>query len=192
MSKIKENELINIKQFAYLLTYNWFWFMLSILLCLFFAFITNRYTPEKFSTKTTLLVQSDNNTKNPIAQILYGDDQFSMQKNSLNDEILILQSYPLIYNTVTALGYEVQYLIQGDIKTVETYEWRPIDFVSKGDEKGYGLEIVIKIINDQEFILTSDQIEGGKFFFNEEFDFKNSKFSIRLNEKFNFHEGYEN
>lgn len=191
MSKIKENELINIKQFAYVLTYNWFWFMLSILLCLFFAFITNRYTPHEFSTKTTLLVQSDNNTKNPIAQILYGEDQFSMQ-NSLNDEILILQSYPLIYNTVTALGYEVQYLIQGDIKTVETYEWRPIDFVSKGDEKGYGLEIVIEIINDQEFILTSNQMEGGKFFFNEELDFRNSKFSIRLNEKFNFHEGYEN
>ncbi len=190
MSKIKENDLINIKQFAHVITYNWFWFMLSTVLCLFFAFIINRYTPELFSSQTTLLVQSENKMKNPVAEILYGGEQYSA-KSSLNDEILILESYPLIYKTITELGYDVNYLIQGDIKTVDTYDWRPIDFIQLNNVKGYGLEIVVEIVDEKEFILTSEQMEGGRFSFNEPLTYHGSEFSIRLNDLFSFDEEVE-
>lgn len=185
MQKIKQNDIINIKQFAYLLLNNWFWFLVSLIFCLFVVYIVNRYAPEEFALKTSLLVQSDNQMKNPVAEILYGEDQFAMS-NSLNDELLILQSYPLILNTVKELGFDISYYIQGDIKTVETYEWRPINFVPTNLKKGYGLDLTIEIINDQEFSLISSQIEDGHYTFGQEFTFLESTFKIEINPLFNF------
>ena len=40
----------------------------------------------------------------------------------------MIVSYPLVYKTVNDLGFNVEYYIQGNIKTAESYKYRPVTF----------------------------------------------------------------
>ena len=41
----KEADIINIKEIVYLFISNWFWFFISITICLFLAFLTSDVNP---------------------------------------------------------------------------------------------------------------------------------------------------
>ena len=91
----KEADIINIKEIVYLFISNWFWFFISITICLFLAFLINRYSHNSFQSSTRVLIQSDQKSPNSISKMLYDFDQFKPQ-TSLNDEMMIMKSYPLI------------------------------------------------------------------------------------------------
>ena len=149
----KEVDIINIKQFAHIFMRNWFWFFVSISFCLFLAFLINRYSHNSFQSSTRILIQSDQKSANSISKMLYDGDRFKLE-TSLNDEMMILKSYPLIYKTIEELEFDVVYYVIGDVIVAETYNYfAEVDFHTS--EKPFGLEFSVIPMSKKQFALSS-------------------------------------
>ena len=66
-----------------------------------------------------------------------------------------LKSYSLINQVIKELNFEINYSIIGNIRNVETFEWRPVDIHFLTDKRVYGSELVIEIKDDDHFLLKS-------------------------------------
>ena len=136
---------------------NWYWFIISIFFCFFISLLINRYVKETYSNNITIHL---NNNVNPLNSLIESDKFSSI---NFTDEISFISSYPTILKTVKALDFNISYFIEGDIKKVETYNWRPITFVPYNLESNYGLQLLIEVIdvnsfNDLNLILSPGDI----------------------------------
>ena len=77
--------------------------LLFILLCLPLFFSACK--KEKYSVFTTIEIRDDNNAQMGAENLLEGFELFS-GKNNLENQIIILQSYSLAEETITALGLD--------------------------------------------------------------------------------------
>ena len=179
----KEADIINIKEIVYLFISNWFWFFISITICLFLAFLINRYSHNSFQSSTRVLIQSDQKSPNSISKMLYDFDQFKLQ-TSLNDEMMIMKSYPLIHKTIKELNFDIVYSIIGDLLTTETYNYfAKVNFHTSA--KPYGLEFSVIPMSQNHFSLTSKILKDSIYSFGDTIIYKNTSFTINLNSNFN-------
>ena len=164
-NKINPNDhIIDFREFLYKVLNNWYYFLLSILLALIVAFGYTRYSNEMYEISTKVLInQKDNGSS--ASDMLY---QSLGKSNSLSieNEQSLFQSYPLIFQTISDLRFDISYFIIGDIKTSETFE-APIQViadlsVTQGltgfsfkvfviDENTYRIEDDVKGINTKQY-----------------------------------------
>ena len=185
----KEVDIINIKQFAHIFMRNWFWFFVSISFCLFLAFLINRYSHNSFQSSTRILIQSDQKSANSISKMLYDGDQFKLE-TSLNDEMMILKSYPLIYKTIEELEFDVLYYVIGDVIVAETYNYfAEVDFHTS--EKPFGLEFSVIPMSKKQFALSSKMLKDTIYSFGDRIAYNNTSFSVNLNSDFHLEKNIE-
>ena len=153
MSKFQQEDFFSVYKIIHVLRENWYWFVINLFLFLFVALLFNRYYNESYFNNLTIHIQSNENNLNPLSDFI---DDPTLSNINFTDEISFLSSYPLIYKTLDELNFNISYFIQGDIKTVETYNFRPITFVPYNLEKNYGLKAVIKVIDKKHFSISID------------------------------------
>ena len=111
--------VIDFRGFLYKILNNWFYFFLSIILASVVAFAYARYAHEYYKSSTKVYIQSENESSS-ASDILYNN--LSVRDNgSLIDERQLFLSYPLVFQTVSDLRFDVSYYIVGDIKTSESF-----------------------------------------------------------------------
>ncbi len=183
MGDFKDQEYFSINKLIFLVSKNWFWFLIS--LCLFFviSLLINRYSQEVYTNNTTLHIASEDNMYNPISQAL-GQSNSSFSYTNFTDEILFISSYPIIYSTVESLNFDIEYFIKGKLKTVETYNWKPITFVPNNLSEHYGLELTVEILNKKEFRLYNYEVDDNIFSFGDVIELGEGSFSILLSENY--------
>ena len=79
----------------------------------------------------------------------------------------MITSYPLIYKTINDLNLNIEYFIQGNIKTAESYNYRPITFTSLNFNQNFGQEFMIKLLNKYQYSIESEKLEKPYEFDNE-------------------------
>ena len=129
MSKIKKNndlELLSIKQVFHLVKHNASNLLIGVSLLLFIAFLVNRYSNESHYLETKVFIKEPSSYSNPVSVLAYDLGQNRTEK-VINDEIMSLKSYSLINQVIKELNFEINYSIIGNIRNVETFEWRPVD-----------------------------------------------------------------
>src|SRR5215210_2397740 len=72
-------------------------FLVSVILCLFLAYLYNTYTPPIYMVKTSVMVK-ESDTRNPDIRELLSEQKLGVQgtEKNLADEIALLKSYPFI------------------------------------------------------------------------------------------------
>ena len=119
MKKKNTDELIDIRKFLFTVLNNWYFFLLSILICVGSSYIINRYSKDVFSVSSTVLIED--NLKGVVedpSQMLFNNEIFVPAQN-MNNQMILLKSYNLTKKTVQDLNFDVSYFCKGDIKTVE-------------------------------------------------------------------------
>ncbi|RZJ87519.1 MAG: capsular biosynthesis protein, partial [Hymenobacter sp.] len=98
----------------------WYWFALSIGLCLGVAYAYLKYyaVPE-YAIISTLLIKEDGG-ESPMSSESFDLNLFASSKN-LNNEIEVLESTSLMERVVTALGLTTTYHQVGRFRNVELY-----------------------------------------------------------------------
>ncbi len=178
----KDADIINIKQFTYMFLRNWFWFFISISFSLFLVFLINRYSHNSFQSSTRVLIQSDKKSANSISKMLYETDQFKLE-TSLNDEMMILKSYPLIYKAIEELEFDIVYYLIGDVIIAETYNYfAKVDF--QNNLKPHGLEFSIFPLSQNQFSLSSNMLKDSIYSFGDIIRYNNTSFTVNLNPTF--------
>ena len=169
------DNIINIRDFLFKIRSNWFYFFLSISLSILFAYGYTRYSQELFesSIKFKVYTKSDN-TSNIISE--YDDSELS----HIKDEIQIVSSYPIVYQTIKDLRFDISYFIVGNIKKTETYRTPIIVTVdTQITQNNPPRRFDVKILSNEKYIISDKQYKFG-----DEINIGNYYFTIDLNNKF--------
>ena len=77
----QSEETINVKEIIFKYSKYWYYFFLSIFLCLFGAYLYNRYSTPIYSASTTVLIRDDSNASLGAENLLEGLELFSGKKS---------------------------------------------------------------------------------------------------------------
>ena len=127
------DEIVDFKQFFFKLIQRWHLFLFS----LFFAFIIsygyNRYSVEYFKVETSILIEDENSIAT-ATDLLY--DKVNSKNKILENKELMIKSYPLIYNTLSELSFNIAYFIEGNtfdfITNATTQAWIIVIYLAIG------------------------------------------------------------
>ena len=98
----------DIRNFLKIFTRNYWIFLLCVLLSLTAAYFYNKYAPKKFSVVASILINENNKSPLSSPQDFMVNDLFGTRKN-INNELLVLQSKPVLVKTIQNLDLETTY-----------------------------------------------------------------------------------
>ncbi len=157
MEKIIENihdEPIDFRDLFVKYFRRWPFFIITVALALFVAFLHNKIKIPVYNVRTTLLISEDEN-RNDIrnADILSSFELFPITGNFEN-EIYILKSTPIIKSALSRLNFNTSYYIKHNLgyNDKELYELTPfIVSFDKEQVQPINMEFHIKFINEKQF-----------------------------------------
>ena len=120
-----EKNQVNVKALIAKMISNWYWFVLSIFICLSLSYLYLRYTAPTFITTAKVLIKSDKSAspgEDAIAQALGGQIGAS---SSLEGEAEILKTRHLMEQVVRELKSYITYYHQGQVRTLSMYKSSP-------------------------------------------------------------------
>ena len=97
--------------FKYL--YYWKFFIISIVFCLFCAFIFLRYSPKVYNTSAKIQVIDKKETS---LELPSASELLSNSKINLENKIEVLKSYPILEEVIKNINLQVSVIAIGDIK----------------------------------------------------------------------------
>ncbi|WP_327018502.1 GumC family protein [Croceibacter atlanticus] len=134
--------------------FQWKWFVLGVIITLTGAFLYLRYSTPIYQSTATILVKDEKKGEASILEDLSsGTPGFSSV--NVEDEIQILKSKNLMSGVVDDLNLTTQYLLEGNIKTVELYNSQPFDFTFIGQDslgnQGYSRQLEVEPISNSKY-----------------------------------------
>lgn len=151
MIKFGTDDLIPFRYFFKILKTKWHWFAFSIVFCLVIAQLINRYSNKIYSNSTTINLDYYSLEKKSIENMLYLNNQTS--QSLVTDKVVSLTSFSLVFETIEDLDFNIEYFVEGQIKTSEAYSIRPIIFEPITLSKNFGVEFYVDIINNNQYQL---------------------------------------
>ena len=103
---------------------NWYWFVISVALCLLCAGLYLRYTAPIFQRSATVLVKDSR--KGGSAEVTAFSDIMGLGRRSVDNEVYILQSRRLMEQVVNKLDLRTHYSTKGRIRTRDMYGCAPM------------------------------------------------------------------
>ncbi|MEG1699752.1 MAG: polysaccharide biosynthesis tyrosine autokinase [Alistipes sp.] len=140
---------------------NWYWFALSVAICIGAAYFYLAQTPEVFSRTATILVKDDR--KGGSTDIEAFSDLAGFQnRRSVDNEVFILQSRRLMMETVKRLQLTVGYTTNDHLRTRDLYGQSPVEVDFIDDNAGQSLSLELTPLDDNQIQLTdfSDKFIG--------------------------------
>ena len=150
----------------------WYWFLLSLVICLFIAYTYLRYTPNIYATqgKIKILDNSSNGFKMPS---MGGVSLFARPRVNLENEIEVLKSYLLNEKVVNDLDLSTKYIRIGYISEIILWNNAPFDIKWEMERDSLNLK---EVLFDIEFT------ENG-FYIRDEVNKENYPDVIKFDEK---------
>jgi len=125
----------------------WYWFAISIFICLFASYLYLRYTPQTYNVAARILISDDDSKKSEddlLNKALGG--QFGSASN-VQGESEILKTRHLMEKVVVTLKSYITYYHKGQVRSVNLYKDSPFKlniFTSPDSIRPTTLEVTIK------------------------------------------------
>lgn len=121
---------------------NWYWFVISVIVCVGCSYIYILRTPKIYSRTANILVKDSRKGGDTNLAALSDLAGLSQMRN-VDNEIYILQSRRLMTEVVKQLGLTVQYETKEGLRPQDLYGQNPIavDFINDNDRQGFRFEV---------------------------------------------------
>src|SRR5690554_274686 len=153
---IEEKEsTINLKEEILKYLVHWRWFVLSVFLALICAVLYIRFTPKSYNTATKILIKDEKS--NDLANQLSAFSEMSILgggKNNIENEIEILKSRTLIYNTLDTLNLNISYIDNTGIVAANLYKRSPVEVIWNSEDPSEIVKIILSNFTDSGFSVT--------------------------------------
>lgn len=116
MKNVPEEEFVDIKRIISALTEKWYYFVISVPICLLLAIVYLKTAPDVYQVRATLQLKDQSLSDKGVGQekfingleLLSGDSE-------LEDEIGVLSSYSMVESTIEQLGTDISYFQYPDL-----------------------------------------------------------------------------
>lgn len=161
MTEEKDN-VINLKEELFKYLAHWRWFVLSVFVSLILAFLYLKFTPKSYSVATKILIKDEKS--NDLANQLSAFSEMSMlgnSKNNIENEVEILKSRTLIYNTLDSLNLNIQYLDTSEVIEKDLYKKSPIQIIWNNEQLAKTVTIELHNITANAFDVSVNDTKIG-------------------------------
>ena len=107
----------------------WPLFLFSTIIALVLAWLYLRYTPPVYVTKSSLYVKIRGAKSGELMEVKDFQNMAlpsGLMANSVDNELSLLTSHPLLWNVVKKAGLDVKVISKGRVKDVDLYEKSPV------------------------------------------------------------------
>lgn len=107
----------------------WPLFLFSTIIALILAWLYLRYTPPVYITKSSLYVKIRGAKSGELMEVKDFQNMAlpsGLMANSVDNELSLLKSHPLLWNVVKKVGLDVKVISKGRVKDVDLYEKSPV------------------------------------------------------------------
>ena len=133
MEKIQENEKIlkteensiNFRDIIELIWFNWYWFVLSVIVCVSIAYFYLLTIQPVYQRQAVMLVKDKDKTSAGISTVL--EMSGGITGSGVDNEIYMLRSHQLLREVVRRLHLDVSYAKEGVLRSTPLYAESPIE-----------------------------------------------------------------
>ncbi|MGB7842763.1 MAG: polysaccharide biosynthesis tyrosine autokinase, partial [Salinimicrobium sp.] len=157
----KEESNFDLKAEIYKYLTHWKWLVFGCLIGLGIAYLYNRYTIPNYLTEATMMILKDEDKNVASALPSGGQAILAFSDNSLENQIVSLQSRSLVETVVDELNLNIFYFIEGNVISIEAYKNSPIQIEFLSDKKVVNnTDISFSVIpqNDNKFTLNIEAL----------------------------------
>ena len=151
MKESSPGDGIDIKALFFKLLDKWYFFVISLIICICVAYIKNRTSQRIYMVNATLKM---NVGSSGAGEIL---DAVGLEEKNVNieDEIIVMKSTDFIRETLNQLDFGISYFSHGDLVSKERYKKSfPISVkIDSSSNQLAGIPIYVNILSDQEYEL---------------------------------------
>lgn len=152
------NTSIPIKAFFNACLHNWYWFVISAIVCTCVALLKSKSEPKLYSTSSLVMLTTENSAQNGSQAQVFGDMGVSLSWGALTNEIYKLKSTKLMEDVVSHLGLNIQYYGRVYLRDINTYKHSPVQITPLRDiNTNYSISIVPKSETEFEFMVNGDK-----------------------------------
>lgn len=147
---------------------NWYWFVLSVIVCCIAAFVYLQWTPKIYTRTATVLIKDDSKGGTASESTAFAElDMFNVKRN-VDNEILVFQSKQLMRTVAKRLHLDISYKVRKSLRKVELYTHSPvsIQFLDVEDAQTFSLEVTPLSENEVRLSNCTDS-NGANLSFNE-------------------------
>ncbi len=156
--QIEEDE-IDLRAIYEVIKHNWYWFILSVIICLSAAIVYLMWAPKMYERTATVLIK-DEKTSGGGEMAMFQDLAFLEGKTNVNNEMVVFKSRRLMENVVKRLHLDVQYTLKEGLRTNSLYTNTPVAFTFKDTEETLGITLKAKLLPDNKITLWGFKTKG--------------------------------
>lgn len=114
---------LKMQEFMFLCLENWYWFLISIIVCLAIGYIVTQRATPMYQKSASLIINTDSQGRSMSASAAMFADLGGINAGNsiLWDEIQIIQSPDLMRDVVTKLNLETSYTKDGSFRAIDLY-----------------------------------------------------------------------
>ena len=121
----EESSGIDYRMIWSIVVLNWYWFIISVMLCVGAALLYLRYQPSVYQSSTKILIK-DEKGKSGGADMTLDQLGIITNSNGFENELEILKSTAIATRAVKKLKLYVTYILEGRVTEAELYKSSPI------------------------------------------------------------------
>ena len=152
MKESTPEDAIDIKALFFKLLEKWYFFVISLIICVSLAYLKNKTSPRIYKVGATLKM---NVGSSGASEIL---DAVGLEEKNVNieDEIIVMKSTNFIRETLNQLDFGISYFSEGDLVDREIYKNHfPIKVeIDSSANQIATVPIYVNILSDEEYQLS--------------------------------------
>ncbi len=100
----------------------WYWVASTVIIALVVAYLYLWYTPETYSTSTSLKFEEK---KSEISELLNVRNVYD-RTNKMQSEQFVIRSREVLYDAIEQLDYKISFYLKGRVRTSDLYPQQPL------------------------------------------------------------------
>ena len=148
-----QDNLFSLHDIVQMVLTNWYWFLISMAICLGAAYYYIAKTPKIYVRTATILVK-DTRKGGDIDVTAFSDLSGFQSRRSVDNEVYILQSRRLMTEVVRKLRLTTNYSVRDGLRRKDLYGQAPVDitFIDDSDNQRLSMQVVPR--SDEKAALT--------------------------------------
>jgi capsular exopolysaccharide synthesis family protein len=128
-NKQEEEEGIDYREIIFIVLRNWYWFVLSAVLCVGATYFYLKTCSPVYQRTAVLLVKSDDKSNDARSAMLELSSGFSFSNRGVENDIYILSSNQLMRRVVEQLRLDLTYEVRRWLRSEQLYAESPVQIV---------------------------------------------------------------
>ena len=157
--RMEENEL-NLGDILQTVLANWYWFVLSVVVCAGTAFLYLKWAPKVYTRTASVLIKDDAKGGAMSESAAFEDLGLFGSKRNVDNEVLVFKSRRLMTEVARNLHLDVSYTVKDGLRTVELYTQSPVQLSFPDAEEAQAFSLKAVPVSGKEVVLSGFTLGG--------------------------------